>query len=113
MALPRLTGWCNLASAPQIYRAEQGGRVRAVLRVAFNHRWTDRDKKEHKETTWLNCVAWGQTAAQMEAAKLVGGARIHVVEGRLKQEERLDDNGQRQISFELVIHQFAISPPRV
>lgn len=117
MALPLLSGWCNLADAPIVStsRGGQGGQTtqRAYWRAAFNDRWKSKDGREHKDTTWINCVAWGRTAQQIEAAKLEKGQRIYIVEGRLKQRERMDDNGNKVLDEEVVVYQFAIAPPRV
>jgi len=112
----RCTGWCNLGADPQITtsRGQEGGQVshRAYFRAAFNHRYKS-GGRDIKETVWMNCVAWGRTARQMEAARLEKGQRIYIVEGRLKQQERCDDNGNQTLAEELVVYQFAISPPKV
>jgi single-strand DNA-binding protein len=112
MSLPKVCGWGNLAAAPEVTRSAEGGGVRATWRMAFNEKYRDAAGREVKDTTWLDCVAWGRTAAAIDAAGLSKGQYLYV-EGKLKQRSTQDEQGQQKTYSDLVVFGASLPLPRV
>lgn len=87
--------------------------MRAVFSLAFNDSYRDGHGHEVKLTTWIQCVAWGATAAQIDRAGLGKGVGIYLIDARLREERRTDDQGKEHRNYEATVWQFALAAPRV
>ena len=97
MALNHITIMGRLTKNPELRRTNSGVAV-ASFTVAV-----DRDFKEkngEKETDFVECVAWRNTAEFVE--KYFSKGRVAVVSGRLQMRKWTDKDGNKRTSAEVV-----------
>lgn len=70
----------NVGRAPELQYLPDGRAV-TDFSVAVNRFWTNREGREHKETTWFKAKAWGRLA-ELCHDRLQKGSRVFI-EGRL------------------------------
>lgn len=96
----------NLTADPRENRDSSG----VQFAVASNHRWRDRDGEQHVDTTFKDCIAWGDLG-QHVLASLHKGDRVFVY-GRIEQQayEAQDSRGEtvKRVRDRLVIE--AVGP---
>ena len=85
----------NVTRDPEVKTVGQGNGVKkARFSVAVGKRWKDKTTGEYKEkTTFINCVAWGNTASVVE--QYVTKGRQVIVQGELQIDE-VDNNGEKK-----------------
>lgn len=90
----------NLTREPEI-RYTSEGHANAVLGVAVNRRWQNRDSREWEESTsFFDVVCWRELAENVTLS-LVKGMRV-VVTGRLEQRSWETGDGERRFKVEIV-----------
>ena len=76
----------------------------ADLGVATNRRYRTRDGEDRKETTFVDCEAWGRTAEVM-SQYLSKGSPVFI-EGRLKLDTWEDKEGKKRSKLRVVVENF-------
>jgi single-strand DNA-binding protein len=93
----------NLTREPEI-RYTQDGQACALITVAINHRWQNREQKEadvwEESTSYIDVVSWRELAENV-ALSLGRGARV-MVSGRLEQRHWETEHGERRSKVEVV-----------
>ena len=89
----------NLTRDPEL-RFTQSGRARAVLGIAVNRRWQNRQSGEWEEqVSFFNVVCWGDMAENVSES-LSRGSRI-IVNGRLEQRSWDTPEGDKRSVVEI------------
>ena len=90
----------NLTRDPDI-RYTREGQASAVLGLAVNRRWQDRETREWEEaTSFFDVVCWRELA-ETAALSLAKGMRVMVV-GRIEQRTWETEEGERRSKVEIV-----------
>lgn len=90
----------NLTRDPEL-RFTASGVARALLGIAVNRRWQNRQTGEWEEdTSFFNIVCWREMAENV-ATSLSQGSRV-IVTGRLDQRSWETDQGERRSTIEIV-----------
>jgi len=90
----------NLTRDPEI-RYLGDGQAMAVLGLAVNRRWADRESGEWQEaTSFFDVVCWRDLAENV-ALSLSRGTRV-IVSGRLEQRTWENEEGERRAKVEIV-----------
>lgn len=90
----------NLTREPEI-RYTRDGQATAVLGIAVNRRWQDRQTQQWEESTsFFEVVCW-RDLAENATLSLAKGMRV-VVSGRLEQRSWETDDGERRSRVEIV-----------
>jgi len=90
----------NLTREPEI-RYTRDGQATAVLGLAVNRRWQDRQTQQWEETTsFFEVVCWRELA-ENATLSLAKGMRV-VVSGRLEQRSWETDEGERRSRVEIM-----------
>jgi single-strand DNA-binding protein len=90
----------NLTREPEI-RYTPDGLASAVLGVAVNRRWQDRETQNWEEaTSFFDVVCWRELAENV-ALSLAKGMRV-MVSGRLEQRTWENEEGERRSKVEVV-----------
>lgn len=90
----------NLTRDPEL-RFTQTGRARALLGIAVNRRWRNRQTNEWEEqASFFNVICWAELAEHV-AESLAKGHRV-VVTGRLEQRNFETTDGQERNLVEIV-----------
>lgn len=90
----------NLTREPEI-RYTRDGQATAVLGLAVNRRWQDRQTQQWEEvTSFFEVVCWRELA-ENATLSLAKGMRV-VVSGRLEQRSWETDEGERRSRVEIV-----------
>ncbi|MBT7658458.1 MAG: single-stranded DNA-binding protein, partial [Phycisphaerae bacterium] len=77
----------NLTRDPELKRTSSDMAV-AQLSIAVNRQYKDRNGEQVKETTYVDCEAWGRTAEVM--SQYLAKGKPVFVEGRLKLDQWQD-----------------------
>ncbi len=97
----------NLTRDPEL-RFTQSGRARAVLGIAVNRRWMNRQTNDWEEqVSFFNVVCWAETAENVSES-LAKGNRV-VVTGRLEQRSWDTPEGEQRSIIEIVADEIAPS----
>ncbi len=97
----------NLTRDPEI-RYTRDGQASALLGVAVNRRWQDRETHEWEEaTSFFDVVCWRDMAENV-AMSLTKGARV-MVTGRLEQRSWETELGERRSKIEIVADEIGAS----
>ena len=88
----------TLGKDPEL-RYTTGGRGVASFSLAVNRRYMVNNEWQ-EETSWLNCVAWGDLGEHV-AQSCLKGTRL-IVTGRYSQREYTNKEGNKQYSIELI-----------
>ena len=90
----------NLTRDPEL-RFTQSGQARAVLGIAVNRRWQNRQTNEWEEqVSFFNVVCWREMAENVSES-LTRGMRI-IVQGRLEQRSWDTPEGDKRSVVEIV-----------
>ena len=95
----RLIG--NLGRDPEI-RSNGEGRKVALLSVATNRRWRDREGKRHEVTDWVPVVLFGQLA-EIAEERLAKGSYVYI-KGRVRT-SRWEQDDQTVMKTDVVAEQ--------
>ena len=97
----------NLTRDPEL-RFTQTGRARALLGVAVNRRWMNRQTNEREEqVSFFNVVCWADLAENVSES-LSKGNRV-VISGRLEQRSWETQDGEQRSVVEIVADEIAPS----
>ena len=97
----------NLTRDPEL-RFTQTGRARALLGIAVNRRWMNRQTNEWEEqVSFFNVVCWAELAENVSES-LAKGNRV-VVTGRLEQRSWETQEGEQRNTVEIVADEIAPS----
>ncbi|MGY9071779.1 MAG: single-stranded DNA-binding protein [Acidimicrobiales bacterium] len=97
----------NLTRDPEL-RFTQSGQARAVLGIAVNRRWQNRQTNEWEEqVSFFNVVCWREMAENV-AESLTRGTRV-IVNGRLEQRSWDTQEGDKRSVVEIVADEIAPS----
>jgi single-strand DNA-binding protein len=97
----------NLTRDPEL-RFTPSGQARALLGIAVNRRWQNRQTSEWEEqTSFFNIVCWGELADNVSES-LGKGARV-LVTGRLEQRSWDTPEGEKRSVVEVVADDVAPS----
>ena len=90
----------NLTRDPEL-RFTQSGQARAVLGIAVNRRWQNRQTNEWEEqVSFFNVVCWREMAENVSES-LTRGSRV-IVQGRLEQRSWDTQEGEKRSVVEIV-----------
>ena len=93
----------NLTRDPELKRTSSDMAV-AQVSIAVNRQYKDRNGEQVKETTFVDCEAWGRTAEVM--AQYLSKGKSVFVEGRLKLDQWQDKDGNNRSKLKVVIEKF-------
>ncbi len=93
----------NLTRDPELKRTSSDMAV-AQISIAVNRQYKDKTGEMQKETTYVDCEAWGRTAETM--SKYLAKGRPVFVEGRLKLDQWQDKDGNNRSKLKMVIEKF-------
>jgi single-strand DNA-binding protein len=93
----------NLTRDPELKRTSNDMAV-AQVSIAVNRQYKDRNGEQVKETTFVDCEAWGRTAEVM--AQYLSKGKPVFVEGRLKLDQWQDKDGNNRSKLKVVIEKF-------
>jgi single-strand DNA-binding protein len=97
----------NLTRDPEL-RFTQSGQARAVLGVAVNRRWQNRQTNDWEESTsFFNVVCWREMAENVSES-LTRGMRV-MVTGRLDQRSWETQEGEKRSTVEIVAEEIGPS----
>ena len=97
----------NLTRDPEL-RFTQSGRARALLGIAVNRRWMNRQTNEWEEqVSFFNVVCWAELAENVSES-LAKGNRV-IVTGRLEQRSWETQEGEQRNVVEIVADEIAPS----
>ena len=97
----------NLTRDPEL-RFTPSGQARALLGLAVNRRWMNRQTNDWEEqTSFFNVVVWGDMADNVTES-LAKGARV-IVTGRLEQRSWDTQEGEKRSVVEVVADEVAPS----
>jgi len=92
----------RLTRDPELRRTQSGTAV-TTISVAVDRDFQSRDAQE-KQTDFIDCVAWRQTAEAI--SKFFTKGRMIAVEGSLQSRRWQDKNGQNRVSWEVQVNNF-------
>ena len=93
----------NLTRDPELKRTSSDMAV-AQLSIAVNRQYKDKSGEQVKETTFVDCEAWGRTAEVM--SQYLSKGKPVFVEGRLKLDQWQDKDGNNRSKLKMVIEKF-------
>lgn len=93
----------NLTRDPELKRTSSDMAV-AQVSIAVNRQYKDRNGEQVKETTFVDCEAWGRTAEVI--AQYLSKGKPVFVEGRLKLDQWQDKDGNNRSKLKVVIEKF-------
>ena len=93
----------NLTRDPELKRTSSDMAV-AQLSIAVNRQYKDKSGEQVKETTFVDCEAWGRTAEVM--SQYLSKGKPVFVEGRLKLDQWQDKDGSNRSKLKMVIEKF-------
>lgn len=97
----------NLTRDPEL-RFTQTGRARALLGVAVNRRWMNRQTNDWEEqVSFFNVVCWAELAENVSES-LAKGNRV-VITGRLEQRSWETQDGEQRNVVEIIADEIAPS----
>lgn len=96
----------NLTADPKL-TFTSGGTPKLEFSLACNHNWRDADGEWQKKTSYIDCVAWRNTAD--DGARVLEKGVGAVITGRLEQREWDDkETGKKRTKIEVVVDEVAI-----
>ena len=91
----------NLARDPEL-RYSQGGSAVCGTSIAVNRKWKDQNSGEMRDETCFIDITFFGRSAEVANQYLKKGSKI-LVEGRLKQDNWTDQNGQKRNKHSVVV----------
>lgn len=98
----------NLTKDPEM-RTVGADRAVTSFTVAHNSRFKTADGEQREEVSFIDCEAWGRQG-EIAAQYLNKGSMV-IVEGRIKQDNFTDKEGQKRSKLKLVAERVHL-PPR-
>ena len=92
---------------PELRYTATGAAV-ASFSLATSERWTDNEGNDREETTWHNCVAFGNLASIVD--KLIGKGSLVYVQGRDQKRTYADRDGIERSAHQIVIETVSVMP---
>ena len=92
---------------PELHYTATGAAV-ASFSLATSERWTDNEGNDREETTWHNCVAFGNLASIVD--KLIGKGSLVYVQGRDQKRTYTDRDGIERSAHQIVIETVSVMP---
>ena len=102
MSLNKILVIGNLGTDPEMRYTPNGNPVTS-FRIATNRRYTTSQGEQREETEWFRVVAWNRLAEQCNQF-LTKGRRVYV-EGRLKSDSWVGNDGQTRFTNEINANQ--------
>ncbi len=99
MNLNHLTVSGNLTRDPE-FRSVGADKSVTHFTIAHNNRYKTHDGEQKEEVSFIECEAWGRQG-EVAAQYLVKGS-LTIVEGRIKQDNWLDKDGQKRSKLKIV-----------
>lgn len=96
----------NLTRDPEL--RDVNGTELARFSVAVARKWRDKNGEQQKEVSYVDCTAWGKTAATI-GQYFTKGKPI-LIEGRLKQETWTGQDGAKRSKLGIVVESFQFVP---
>jgi single-strand DNA-binding protein len=81
-----------------------GGKSVANIGLAVNRTYTTKEGEKKDETAFVDCTAWGRTGEVM--AQYLAKGRSVLIEGRLKLDQWVDEDGNRRSKLGVVVESF-------
>ncbi len=98
----------NLTRDPEV-RSIGADKSLAAFTIAHNNKYKTHDGETKEEVSFIDCEAWGKQG-EVAAQYLTKGS-LAVIEGRLKQDNWTDKDGQKRSKLKLVADRVHL-PPR-
>lgn len=96
----------NLTADPKL-TFTSGGTPKLEFSLACNHNWRDAEGEWQKKTSYIDCVAWRNTAD--DGARVLEKGVGAVITGRLEQREWDDkETGKKRTKIEVVVDEIAV-----
>lgn len=99
----------NLTRDPEM-RTVGSDRAVTAFTIAHNSRYKTADGEQRDEVTFMECEAWGRSG-EIAAQYLTKGSMV-IVEGRIKQDNWTDKEGQKRSKLKLVAERVHLTPRR-
>ena len=99
----------NLTRDPEM-RTVGADRSVTAFTIAHNSRYKTADGEQREEVTFIDCEAWGRQG-EISAQYLTKGTMV-IVEGRIKQDNWTDKEGQKRSKWKLVAERVHLTPRR-
>jgi single stranded DNA-binding protein len=97
----------NLTRDPEM-RTVGADRAVTAFTIAHNTRFKTTDGEQREEVSFIDCEAWGRQG-EIAAQYLTKGSAI-IVEGRLKQDNWTDKEGQKRSKLKLAVDRVHLLP---
>lgn len=107
MNLNHLTVSGNLTRDPE-FRSVGADKSVTAFTIAHNTRFKTQDGEQKEEVTFIDCEAWGRQG-EIAAQYLTKGSQT-IVEGRIKQDNWLDKDGQKRSKLKIVADRVHLVP---
>ncbi|MDP6061057.1 MAG: single-stranded DNA-binding protein [Pirellulaceae bacterium] len=92
-----------LTKPPELRETKKGTAV-CNFRIAVNRQYRDGNNEEKQEATFVDCEAWSNTGETIKKY-LTRGSPI-LLDGRLKQDEWTDPDGEKRSRLKIVVQSF-------
>ena len=97
----------NLTRDPEM-RTVGADKAVTHFTIAHNSRYKTSDGEQREEVTFIDCEAWGRQG-EIAAQYLTKGTMV-IVEGRIKQDNWTDKEGQKRNKLKLVAERVHLTP---
>lgn len=99
----------NLTRDPEM-RSIGGDRAVTNFTIAHNSRYKTADGEQREEVVFIDCEAWGRQG-EIAGQFLTKGSMV-IIEGRFKQDNWTDKEGQKRSKLKLVADRVHLTPRR-
>ncbi len=93
---------------PVELRTVSADKAVASFTIANNSKYKTASGEQREETCFLDCEAWGKTAET--AAQYLSQGQLVIVEGRLKQDNFTDKDGNKRSKIKMVVEKLHLVP---
>jgi single-strand DNA-binding protein len=93
----------NITRDPEVRYTPSGTAV-VEFNVAVNRKWKDRSGEMKEEVNFINCIAWGKTAENINQYFQKGSPIL--IEGRIKVDQWEDPDGKKRSKTKVLIERF-------
>lgn len=95
----------NVGAEPE-FRALDGGKKVARIRVATTERYTDQQGNKQEQTEWHNVTLWGGLADVVD--KYVHKGSQVFIEGKIRTREWTDKDNQKRFTTEIMANEMKL-----
>lgn len=88
-------------------RFTQGGQPVTSFSIANSKNWKNQQGEKQEQTSFINCVSWGQLGEKVISQYAKKGQQVCVA-GRLQQRTWTDQAGQKRQSVEIIVEEFQL-----